>query len=234
MTKSLSESLQGHTALEWTYDFLTALGAPCSQINVQILFEWMNEESGGGGGMFNPLNTVQPFPGATNYNSVGVKNYLTYADGIAATVMVITDGQYDGIVSALKAGNSVIQLITGITTSIWGTKTIPSIKLPIGVEMQIIPSPHAPLLPGRTPAVIWNPLVPLQLRLENGARMKGDLASGPDGGVHIVKIVLPAGFAVIGIGPRIHKSGTQIGTPDGTGIVVFDDHQNTYDYYWMT
>lgn len=219
--------------MEWVHAFLTALKAPVSFINVQIVYDWIYSESGGGGGMWNPLNTVQPYPGATDYNTVGVKNYLSWDDGIAATIIVITDGQYDEIVNALRAGNSVIRLKDAITTSIWGTHILFDRKLPIGVEMQIIASPHAPIIPGRTPAVLWNPLLPNQLRLENGARMKGDQVTA-DPNVHTIKIVGAGGYAIIGIAPRIYKAGANIGQPDGTGIVVFDDHQDTYDYFWTT
>ena len=44
---------------------------------------------------FNPLATTQSgFAGETRFNSVGVKNYATYQDGIDANVHALTNGRY--------------------------------------------------------------------------------------------------------------------------------------------
>lgn len=53
---------------------------------------WARAE--GGTATNNPWNTTQPWPGATNYNSVGVKNYRTGSDGVAATVVTLKNGHY--------------------------------------------------------------------------------------------------------------------------------------------
>lgn len=225
--------MAGHKSTEWAYDFLTEINCPVTMTNVQFLYDWMHMESGGGGGKFNPLNTVQPWPGATDYNTVGVKNYLTYEDGIAATRTVIAEVPYADIVAALKAGNSRVRLVNAVTHSIWGTPTIPNVTIASGVEMIIIASPHTPLLPGRTAQAIWNPLNPFQIRLENGARMQGDMPTGTPG-VYIVKIIVPAGFLPIGMAPHIYKTGANAGKPDGSGVYVSDDHQDTYDFLWKT
>lgn len=50
----------------------------------------------------NPLNTTQPWPGAVDMNSVGVKRYLTILDGVNATVTTLVNGHYPVILSKLK------------------------------------------------------------------------------------------------------------------------------------
>lgn len=75
---------------------------------------WMQEEGGDyqgskNGAKWNPLNTTQNWPGATNYNSAGVKNYLSYMDGIQATAAVLNNGLYNPLYLAL-ANNSVNDL----------------------------------------------------------------------------------------------------------------------------
>lgn len=87
MTGSLQSSLPGSTPQQWARDFLTGLGVPATPGNVDFVAKWEAAESGGGGGLYNPLNTVQGgYQGESDLNSVGVKNYQTYADGIAASV----------------------------------------------------------------------------------------------------------------------------------------------------
>jgi hypothetical protein len=50
----------------------------------------------------NPLNTTQPWPGATNANSVGVKIYPDINAGIQATVQTLLNGYYPTIVDHLR------------------------------------------------------------------------------------------------------------------------------------
>lgn len=45
----------------------------------------------------NPLATTEPWPKAKDYNSAGVKNYATFADGIAATIATIDPRPTGGI-----------------------------------------------------------------------------------------------------------------------------------------
>ena len=81
---------------------LKKLGAPETDGNLLLLSAWSQME--GGGATWNPFNSTQPKPGATNYNSVGVKNYRTAQDGIEATYTTISNGYYKNIVDALKKG----------------------------------------------------------------------------------------------------------------------------------
>lgn len=63
---------------------------------------WARAE--GGTASNNPWNTTQPWPHATIYNSAGVRNYRTGADGIAATVRTLENGYYPGLVRDFRAG----------------------------------------------------------------------------------------------------------------------------------
>lgn len=52
----------------------------------------------------NPLATTLPWAGATDFNSVGVKNYPSFNDGVAATAQTLRTG-YPAITGDLRAGN---------------------------------------------------------------------------------------------------------------------------------
>ena len=57
------------------------------------------------GASYNLLNTTQPAPGTTDFNSIGVKNYTSYAQGIAATVQTLQNGYYPALLAALQTNN---------------------------------------------------------------------------------------------------------------------------------
>lgn len=91
-----------HLPLLWRFRLLRAIHAKGAAPNRQLLNAWARAE--GGTARYNPLNTTQPWPGATDYNPVGVKNYPTGAAGIAATAATLVNGHYPGIVHDLRAG----------------------------------------------------------------------------------------------------------------------------------
>src|SRR5258708_5857525 len=71
----------GVDPVQWAHDFLTRLNAPITSENVRAITAW--EQAEGTAARFNPLATTQSgFSGETNFNSVGVKNYTSYADGL--------------------------------------------------------------------------------------------------------------------------------------------------------
>lgn len=68
---------------------------------------WARAE--GGTARYNPLNTTEHWPGATPYNTRPdgtplVLNYPTGLDGIEATYLTLTNGNYDGIIASLRSG----------------------------------------------------------------------------------------------------------------------------------
>lgn len=98
---------------DWIKTVLTAIGAPSTQANINSVKAWIQKESvypGNGqntGGLFNPLNTTRTASGATDYNSVGVKNYVSEVQGLSATVATLLQGNYNDIVGALRSGNGL-------------------------------------------------------------------------------------------------------------------------------
>ena len=111
----------GVDPVQWAKDFLTALGMPVSSENVRAVTAW--EQAEGTRARFNPLATTQGgFEGTTNLNSVGVKNYASYQDGIAANVKAITNGRYENVLAALRQGTSATAVGQAIADGPWGTR----------------------------------------------------------------------------------------------------------------
>jgi hypothetical protein len=85
---------------------------------------WEAAEGGAwnGGARYNPLNTTEPMSGATNFNSVGVKNYTSWEQGLNATVKTLENGYYTDILNALSIGGTGDFGVT-VGESPWGTET---------------------------------------------------------------------------------------------------------------
>jgi hypothetical protein len=110
----------GVDPIQWARDFLTRLNMPITNDNVRAVAAW--EQAEGTAARFNPLATTQSgFEGETRFNSVGVKNYAKYDDGINANIRAITNGLYGNVLDALKAGNSAERVGQAIADSPWGT-----------------------------------------------------------------------------------------------------------------
>jgi hypothetical protein len=104
---------------QWANDFLTQLGMPVTGENVRAMVAWQQAE--GTRAQNNPLATTQNMPGATQFNSVGVKNFESYQDGLTANIKAITNGRYSNILAALQAGNNADAVAQAIANSPWGT-----------------------------------------------------------------------------------------------------------------
>jgi hypothetical protein len=112
----------GVDPVQWAKDFLTRLGAPITPSNVQAITAW--EKAEGTKAAFNPLATTQGgYAGETTFNSVGVKNYASYQDGLDANVQVINNGLYTNILTALQQGTSAQAVAQAVASSPWGTGT---------------------------------------------------------------------------------------------------------------
>jgi hypothetical protein len=119
-TSSGTLNRAGVDSAQWARDFLTKLNMPITAENVRAISAW--EQAEGTKASFNPLATTQGgFAGETRFNSVGVKNYATYQDGIDANVHALTNGRYTNILDALRAGNSAQAVAQAIANSPWGT-----------------------------------------------------------------------------------------------------------------
>jgi hypothetical protein len=110
----------GVNSVQWAKDFLRQLGMPITPDNVRAITAW--EQAEGTRAHFNPLATTQAgYSGETRFNSVGVKNYANYADGISANIKAITNGLYGNILAALRAGNNAMAVAQAVANSPWGT-----------------------------------------------------------------------------------------------------------------
>lgn len=112
------------TKYTWAVALLQSLGSPTTSNNIEFLISWANAEGGNWGNTayFNPLNTTEPGYGGTDMNSVGVKAYPSWQQGIAATVAVMRNGLYNGILRLLQTGHSdVQQMADAVSSSEWGT-----------------------------------------------------------------------------------------------------------------
>ena len=89
---------------EWCASLLNALGNPNpSQTTLNFVIGWSASETlADSGAIYNLLNTTEPWSGATNFNSVGVRNYTSWQDGINATIATLRNGYYPELEEALR------------------------------------------------------------------------------------------------------------------------------------
>jgi hypothetical protein len=102
---------------------LERIDAPVTKENMKFLYAWRQSE--GGRARNNPFNTTQRYEGATDYNWVGVKHYLTPEDGLEATVKTILNGRYKCIVDGLRndiGAENISKCYSDLKT--WGTGTL--------------------------------------------------------------------------------------------------------------
>ena len=169
MTGSLSESLGGNQPNQWAADFLKAIGAPTSNTNLSVVIDWMNHESGGGGGLYNPLNTTLVWPGSTPLNSVGVQNYQSWKDGIAASAQTFTTGRWLNVAKTFQtdAGAQSIEDAIDAVYHTWGAPSIP--------WDQTLPDP-GPIDPGAA-----EPASPVPIPGNPGGLSQGNAGDCPEG-----------------------------------------------------
>ena len=87
---------------------------------MQAIAAW--EQAEGTKAAYNPLATTQSgFAGETQFNSVGVKNYVSYQDGLDANIKVINNGLYTNILAALHQGDDAMAVAQAVANSPWGT-----------------------------------------------------------------------------------------------------------------
>lgn len=110
------------TPQTWAATLLKRLGIQQTPGAVQGLVGWAQAEGGNwnNDARFNPLNTTQGAKGARPINSVGVKSYGSWDQGLEATVQTLRNGRYGVILKALQAGDPS-QLASAIGKTPWGT-----------------------------------------------------------------------------------------------------------------
>jgi hypothetical protein len=100
---------------------LAKIGAPDTPQNLKFLDAWQKAE---GGSADNPFNTTQDAPGASTFNSAGVKRYPSVQEGLNATAQTLLNGKYGNIVSSLRQGTSAQQSAQALANSPWGTGSL--------------------------------------------------------------------------------------------------------------
>src|SRR3954463_2762374 len=110
----------------WAGDLLAALTATPTDANVSFLGSWAMGENTKA--RFNPLATTRSAfnhstmcgPGESNFNSVAVKNFASYDDGVRATAATIRNGFYPHVLASLVAGNAPSGGDASHELDIWG------------------------------------------------------------------------------------------------------------------
>jgi len=87
------------TRQDWADDLLIFGDWPPSAEKVLGIVAWGVAE--GSEAIWNPLDTTEPAPGATNYNSAGVKNYPSLQVGLEAVYATLHNGHYAPILAVL-------------------------------------------------------------------------------------------------------------------------------------
>lgn len=85
---------------------------------------WQAElQAEGGSARNNPTNTTLPMPGATNYNSVGVKNYVSGLQGVEATVKTLQESGhgYGKVLELMRKNAPATAIVNAWGDSDWGT-----------------------------------------------------------------------------------------------------------------
>jgi hypothetical protein len=105
----------------WARALLAEIGAPACEENRVLLVAWQAQESTDA--RFNPLATTHPMRGATDFNSVGVKNYVSAAQGLDAARETLGEGDasygYEAILSSLRACSDAEATAWYVNASAW-------------------------------------------------------------------------------------------------------------------
>ena len=136
---------------------LTGLGYPVTKLAVTDIMSWEAAEGGAwnGGARYNPLNTTEPMSGATDFNSVGVKNYGSWEQGISATIKTLQNGYYPDILNALAIGGTGDFGLT-VGESPWGTETFTVTGQPTKALTSPTDTGNAPSLTNTNPPTLSN------------------------------------------------------------------------------
>jgi hypothetical protein len=168
---------------------------------------------------FNPCATEWVLPGSTHYNSAGVQNYLSEADGLTAWLDTLNDGHYSPVITLFKAQASALQICTAINNSPWGSK--PLSKLAV---VQANYSLYANvLIGGSSPMTTTPPTAPPKLAApivggDTTPSGKGYWFVGADGGVFAFGDA--QNFGGMGGKPLDKPIVNMFATPTGLGYIL--------------
>lgn len=123
------------TREQFARELLRELRLEPTKRRLWALLAWMQAE--GGNARFNPLNTTLEMPGATNYNSVGVKEYVDLRQGVIATAKTLNDGArrnlfgYRPIRRGFVKNFWASRVLLAVERSKWGTGGLALLCLPL-------------------------------------------------------------------------------------------------------
>lgn len=126
---------------QWALDVIPQVPCPLSLNNAGSFTSWAAAEGGGFGNeaVNNPLNCTIPLPGSTDVVPTGpgsfVQAYVSYEQGIQATVQTLTNGLYPGILAALASSVAPNGFASAVGNSPWGT----SYDLLVEVVLEVVP-----------------------------------------------------------------------------------------------
>jgi hypothetical protein len=106
---------------EWAHAFLRVVGAPRCHDNLVVTIAWQAQE--GTQAAWNPLATTHRMEGSTDFNSVGVQNFVSLAQGLQATRETIDNGwdiyRYGAIVRSMRSCGDPLETARAIAASSW-------------------------------------------------------------------------------------------------------------------
>lgn len=100
-------------------DVLLALGMPATPNRLRFMRAWRQAE--GAEATFNPFNTTWARGRASKYNSVGVGNYATRADGLLATAGTLRLRYYTDLRARLSRDDAPELVALSPDLKTWGT-----------------------------------------------------------------------------------------------------------------
>ena len=103
----------------WAEHLLSALRAPVARNNLVVIVAWQTAEYTTA--RWNPLATTQAMPGSTMFNSSRVRNYVSLAQGLEATVKTLrhTGYGYETILADLARNADPMTTARAINASRW-------------------------------------------------------------------------------------------------------------------
>jgi hypothetical protein len=153
-------SLSGVSSDSWWAAILSGIKAPDNATTRSNLNAWQACE--GADATFNPFNTTLWWPRSSCYNSVCVRNYANFQDGVSATVSTILQSNMSPILAALRGSYNRDGFANAIDASPWGTSGA-CVRSAPGGPTGGAPGPPGPIKgtstpppPKETPANDWS------------------------------------------------------------------------------
>ncbi|MHB8510819.1 MAG: hypothetical protein ACYDCC_01455 [Actinomycetota bacterium] len=117
-----AEASLGGTPLafgRWAQAFLTFITAPVARNNLISLVAWQTAEYTNA--RWNPLATTYPMPGDSTFNGASVRNYVSLAQGLQATLKTLQapGHSYEAILRSLASNADPMTTARAINASDW-------------------------------------------------------------------------------------------------------------------